>query len=208
MTEPDGSEKIDWQQAQQPFRPELRATDYSSEERPGSAKSDIREFESRMMHASRAIVTPVIVLACVLVYAATVARGVNWIIPNGSELLGWGANYGPYVILDHQYWRLFTSMFLHFGLFHLLMNMYCLVTAGPLMERIFGHVGFAAIYVLSGLGGSILSVCLQPMSSGAGASGAIFGVYGAVLGFLAVRHRDVPLSLLKPMRRGNHLRRL
>ncbi len=165
-------------------------------------QSEVRQFESRMMHASRAIVTPVLVLACVLVYAAMVARGVNWMKPDGLELLDWGADFGPNVIIDHQYWRLFTSMFLHFGLFHLAMNMFCLATAGPLVERLFGHFGFAALYVLSGLGGSILSVGLQPMGICAGASGAIFGIFGALLGFLALRHRDVPLSILKPLRAG------
>ena len=93
-------------------------------------------------------------------------------------------------------------MFIHVGLWHLLMNLFCLTTAGPLVERLFGHVGFAVLYILSGLGGSILSVWWRPLSAGAGASGAIFGIFGGLLGFLAIRHRVVPFAILKPMRAG------
>ncbi len=167
-----------------------------------SLQSDIRQFEGRLMHASRAIVTPVIVLACTAVFLVMVASGVSWQSPQTAQLLAWGADSGKGVIIDHEYWRLFTSMFIHVGLWHLLMNMFCLATAGPLVERLFGHLGFLALYVLSGLGGSILSVWWQPMTAGAGASGAIFGVFGGLLGFLAIRHREVPFAILKPMRGG------
>ena len=122
--------------------------------------------------------------------------------PDGAMMVDWGANFGPYVVLEHQPWRLFTCMFLHFGLIHLALNMYCLATAGPLVERFFGHLGFAGLYLLSGLGGSIASLCFLSTSVSAGASGAIFGVFGGLLGFLAIRHRDVPPAMLKPMRGG------
>ena len=167
-----------------------------------SLQSDIRQFESRMMHASRAIVTPVIVLACAAVFLAMLAGGVSWNDPKLEQLLRWGADSGKEVIIDHQYWRLLTSMFIHIGLWHLLMNMFCLATAGPLVERLFGHLGFAALYFLSGLGGSIASVWWQPALAGAGASGAIFGIFGGLLGFLAIRHREVPFAILKPIRAG------
>jgi rhomboid protease GluP len=104
------------------------------------------------------------------------------------------------VIIDHQFWRLFTSMFVHIGFWHILMNMLCLATAGPLVERLFGHFGLAALFVLSGVGGSILGVWLQPIVVAAGASGAIFGILGGLLGFLAIRYAEVPLSVLRPMR--------
>jgi rhomboid protease GluP len=122
--------------------------------------------------------------------------------PTGPEILRWGANFGPSVVFDGLAWRLFTCMFLHFGLIHLALNMYCLGTAGPLIERFFGHATFAALYVLSGLGGSIASIWVHPTYIGAGASGAIFGIFGGLLGYLAVRHREVPAALLKPMRTG------
>jgi len=165
-------------------------------------QAEIRAFQSRTHMVSRAVVTPVLVLSCVAIYAAMVATGVSAFNPAPPMVLAWGASFGPSVVYDHQAWRLFTCMFLHFGLVHLLMNMYCLATAGPLVERFFGHLGFAALYVLSGLGGSIASLWVHPTYIGAGASGAIFGIFGGLLGYLAVRHREVPLALLKPMRNG------
>ena len=117
-------------------------------------------------------------------------------------MLEWGASFGPSVVFDGQVWRLLTSMFLHFGLIHLAMNLWCLLTTGPVVERFFGHLGFAAIYVLSGLGGAAASLFVHPTFICAGASGAIFGVFGGLLGFLAIRHRDVPPAILQPMRSG------
>jgi rhomboid protease GluP len=165
-------------------------------------QAEVRQFESRMMRVSRAIVIPVVVLACAVVYVAMIVNGASPFTPNSEQLLLWGANYGPAVIIDHQFWRLFTSMFVHIGFWHVLVNMIILATSGRLVERLFGHFGFAALYVLSGLGGSIVSVWSQPMVVGAGASGAIFGIFGALLGFLAIRRRDLPLSVLKAMLAG------
>ena len=174
----------------------------AADERARALRAQVQTFERRTFVATRARVTPAILLACVAVFAAMVARGASVMKPGGEMMLEWGADFGPAVIFDHEGWRLFTSMFLHFGLIHLLANMFCLATAGPLVERFFGHVGFAALYLLSGLGGSIASLCIHPMAISAGASGAIFGVFGALLGFLAIRHREVPTAMLKPMRGG------
>jgi len=165
-------------------------------------QAEIRTFESRTTVASRPLVTPVIALACVVVFIAMVARGVSAFTPTGPELVAWGANFGPSVVFDHQVWRLFTAMFLHIGLVHIFVNMLCLVTAGPVVERFFGHSSFAALYVIAGIGGSIASLWAHPVQIGAGASGAIFGIFGGLLGFLAIRYRDVPPAVLKPMRVG------
>jgi rhomboid protease GluP len=167
--------------------------------------AELRGFQGRFL-ASRPLVTPAIVGICVVVYALTVAATVGrypgHFEPDNRIMFEWGADFGPSIIFDGQAWRLFTCMFLHFGLMHLALNMYCLATAGPIVERLFGHLGFAGLYVLSGLGGSIASLCIHPTVLGAGASGAIFGVFGALLGFLAVRHLEVPAAKLKPMLTG------
>jgi membrane associated rhomboid family serine protease len=165
-------------------------------------QAEIRRYVSRTQIASRAAVTQMIVLACFGVFAAMVARGVSAISPSVADLIAWGGDSGPQVAVEHQYWRLVTAVFLHIGVFHLLMNMLCLITTGPVVERLFGHLGFAALYLLSGLGGAIASVWAHPTVVSAGASGAIFGVIGGLLGFLALRHRDVPPAVLKPMRVG------
>ena len=93
-------------------------------------------------------------------------------------------------------------MFLHFGWMHLAFNMYCLAKAGAVVERLLGHIGFAGLYLLSGVGGSIASLSVHPTVVAAGASGAIFGVFGALLGFLALRHAEVPADRIRPMAGG------
>lgn len=79
-----------------------------------------------------------------------------------------------------EYYRLLTAAFLHAGIFHLAMNMFALATLGPVLESALGRVRFLALYLLSALGGSVLSFVLSsPGQLGVGASGAIFGLFGA-----------------------------
>lgn len=87
-----------------------------------------------------------------------------------------------------QVWRLFTAMFIHIGVLHLLFNLYALNALGPLVEGYFGHVRYAAIYLLGGLFGSLASYAFSPVAS-AGASGAIFGLAGAVTVYF-LRYRE------------------
>ena len=107
-------------------------------------------------------------------------------------MLDHGAAYTP-LILQGEYWRLFTSMFLHFGATHLAMNMICLITIGDMLERMAGHWKYLLIYLGSGLAGNLLSVAVEEFSGdyalSAGASGAIFGVIGAVF-VVILKNRD------------------
>ena len=104
-------------------------------------------------------------------------------------MLAHGACYGPYV-RQGEYYRLFTSMFLHFGITHLAYNMICLLGMGDILERMTGSFRFALIYLLGGLAGNVVSVLWELYSGkaavSAGASGAVFAVIGAMI-FLAVR---------------------
>lgn len=129
-------------------------------------------------------VTVVLIALNLAVFAAMLAGGAGlWHSQNGVQL-AWGANFGP-ATKDGQWWRLGSAMFLHFGLLHLGMNMASLFDGGRLVERMFGPLRFAAIYVLSGLTGNLLSLIAQgDRAVSGGASGAIFGVYGALLAFL------------------------
>ena len=92
------------------------------------------------------------------------------------------ANYGP-LVTEGQYYRLFTSMFIHANLFHILFNMYALYLLGSQAEGIFGKGKFLVIYILSGISGSLLSILLNQGAVSVGASGAIFGILGALLYF-------------------------
>ena len=93
-------------------------------------------------------------------------------------------------ILAGQLWRLVTPVFLHAGIPHLFVNMYSLFALGPAVERFFGSPRFLAVYLLSGVGGVIFSLAFNPEAASVGASGAIFGLLGALAMFLYL-HRPV-----------------
>lgn len=97
------------------------------------------------------------------------------------QLVYFGAKVNE-LIAAGQYWRLFTAMFLHVGVMHLLFNSYALYIYGPIAEKLYGKIRFAVIYVLSGMMGSLFSYLFSP-NPAAGASGAIFGLMGSLLYF-------------------------
>lgn len=93
----------------------------------------------------------------------------------GGELMLW-----PPAVAAGQVYRLVTSAFLHYGLVHLLLNMWALYVVGPALEALLGRWRFSALYLLSALGGSVAVYLLAPLNTlTAGASGAIFGLFGA-----------------------------
>jgi membrane associated rhomboid family serine protease len=98
----------------------------------------------------------------------------------GIDLRSLGVNSGP-LTLSGEYWRLFTAGFLHANLLHIGLNMWCLWYVGPLSERLFGKWQTFAIYMVTGVGGALLSIASNHQRSELGASGAIFGLVGAVL---------------------------
>lgn len=100
---------------------------------------------------------------------------------NTSTLIKFGAKFNP-LIIEGEWWRLITPVFLHIGFLHLIMNSLALYYMGPLVERIFGNSRFILIYLFAGFAGALASFALSPNIS-AGASGAIFGCFGALLYF-------------------------
>jgi rhomboid protease GluP len=134
--------------------------------------------------APRVPVTQLLIVANLLVFLASLAGGAGfWHSSNGVQL-AWGANFGP-ATQDGQWWRLASALFLHFGAVHLTLNMWALWDSGQLVERMFGPLRFALIYFVSGLAGNLLSLVAHGgQAVSGGASGAIFGVYGALLTFL------------------------
>lgn len=148
-----------------------------------------------LMH-SRLAFTPVtvtLVVANGLIFAAMLMNGAGlWHAPNHVQL-AWGAGFGP-ATKDGEWWRLGTAMFLHFGIVHLAMNLWALWDGGRLVERLYGSGRFIAVFLGSGLTGNLLSLMVQgDRAVSGGASGAIFGVYGALLIWLwRARHRVHP----------------
>ena len=125
-------------------------------------------------------ITYIIIGICVFLFI------MMYIFGNGSEststLIKFGANY-DLLTKSGEYYRLFTCMFLHIGIWHLLCNMYSLYIIGKEIENLYGKSKYLVIYVLSGLCGSILSIAFSHNTISAGASGAIFGLLGALLYF-------------------------
>ncbi len=98
----------------------------------------------------------------------------------GQTAVSFGANFGPYT-LSGEWWRLVTYMFLHGGILHIAFNMWCLWDLGALAESLYGRWTFAAIYFMTGIGGGLGSIIWNPRTFTVGASGAIFGLAGALI---------------------------
>ncbi len=141
-------------------------------------------------------VTVGIIAVNVAVYLAMCFAGASPLRPTPEQILKFGANYGP-LSLSTQPWRILTCTFVHIGLLHIGFNMWCLWNLGALAERIFGRWTFLLLYLLSGIGGGILSLYWHPIVPGAGASGAIFGVAGALIAALYLGKLPIPPLALK-----------
>ena len=132
----------------------------------------------------------------VFIFIAMVVKGASVTQPTADQLLRWGANFGP-LTLTGQWWRLLTAMFVHIGLVHLALNMWCLWQLGLLAEHLYGPKTFLALYVISGLAASIVSLARNPLVVTAGASGAIFGLAGALIATLYLGTLAAPRGALR-----------
>ncbi len=134
------------------------------------------------------LVINLLVFAVMLVFGAGL-----WHTSNGLQL-AWGANFGP-ATQDGQWWRLFTAMFIHFGIVHLGLNLWALWDVGRLVERLYGRLNFTVLYLTSGVLGNVLSLVVQGNRAvSGGASGAVFSLYGALLVFLWRERKQVERS--------------
>lgn len=131
-------------------------------------------------------VTPLLLLSNMLIFAFMIAMGVDFFEPTGKEIYEWGANFGP-AISGGEWWRLLSAVFIHIGIIHLLSNMMALGFIGFVLEPILGKGKFLAAYLISGIAGSLFSIFNHPETISAGASGAIFGMYGVLLAVLTTK---------------------
>jgi rhomboid protease GluP len=167
-----------------------------------TAENPLVQFRQQLWkNTPRVYVTKAMVAVNAVVFILMVISGAGLFSPDIMTLISWGANHGP-ATLDGQWWRLLTSMFIHAGLLHVAINMWVLWDIGHLLERLTGNVGYLILYVLSGLFGSLASVYWNPHVTSVGASGAVFGVFGGLMGFLLLRSDSVPKGFLANMRRS------
>jgi membrane associated rhomboid family serine protease/cytochrome c-type biogenesis protein CcmH/NrfG len=141
-------------------------------------------------------VTRAIIGLNALVYLAMGLSGVSWTEPSVVNAIRWGADFGP-LTFSGEWWRQFTSIFVHFGIIHILLNMWCLWNLGSALEPLMGPVGFSLTYLFSGLAASAASLAWNPWRASAGASGAIFGLAGAFVTFLLLKKLPIEKSLVQ-----------
>jgi len=152
-----------------------------------------------------------------LVFLAMLTQHVSAISPTPLQLLNWGADNAGFVLIGGEWWRIVTAMFVHVGILHLATNMWCLWNLGLLAEPLMGSAGVLAVYVLTGAAGNLLSTLVNWVGSapdwaryhdvgvfsvGAGASGAVFGIAGALIVLLKSPRLPVPPLELKKLRRS------
>jgi rhomboid protease GluP len=134
--------------------------------------------EQSVFNYGKPFFTYIFIAIQILVFLVLEAAGGS---TDTSTLIKFGAKFNP-LILDGEWWRFFTPIFIHIGLLHLFMNTLALYYLGTMVERLYGNFRFLFIYIVAGFGGVLASFIYSPNLS-AGASGAIFGCFGALLYF-------------------------
>ena len=152
-------------------------------ESPISAKEKLTGVLAIFKPVQGYFITPILIDLNILIFIVMIISGANILLPDNEILISWGANFRP-ATLDGQWWRLITNCFLHIGILHLLLNMYALLYIGILLEPHLGKARFLSAYLLTGIIASSVSLYWHSMTISAGASGAIFGMYGVFLALL------------------------
>jgi membrane associated rhomboid family serine protease len=137
------------------------------------------------------VATQALIAINVAVFIAEAAAGGPLGTGTGGQVLQKGALYGPAIAQQHEYWRILTSGFLHEGLAHIFINMISLYFVGQVLEPAIGKLNFTAVYFASLLAGSFGALLFSPHALTVGASGAIFGVFGALI--VVARDRGIPI---------------
>jgi membrane associated rhomboid family serine protease len=141
---------------------------------------------------SAPVVTQALIAINVLVFVAETATGASL---GGGGAVGQvydkGALFGPLIVHQHEYWRIVSSGFLHDGLLHIAFNMFFLYIMGSILEPAIGSINFAAVYFASLIAGSFGALLFQPDVPTVGASGAAFGVLGALI--VVAYYRHIPI---------------
>ncbi len=137
------------------------------------------------------VVTQALIALNVAVFIAETATGASLGGGAAGSVYDHGALVGPLIVHQHEYWRIVTSGFLHDGFLHIAFNMFFLYIMGGQLEPVIGHVNFAAVYFASLIAGSFGALLFQPTIPTVGASGACFGVLGALI--VIAYYRRIPI---------------
>lgn len=148
--------------------------------------------------SNKALVVKAILLANVVMFVLMViaSGGKELTNPTADFLINWGANAGAYT-LDGDYWRILSAAFLHGSFLHIAMNMAVLWDVGPLVERIYGSKRFLILYLFAAVTASLNTLFWNPGGVSVGASGAVFGAFGALLAFYQSHRKTIPAHVIK-----------
>ncbi len=160
------------------------------------AQSSLPARQRRSIPLKTVPVTTTVIAINALVFLAMAFTGSSPSEPNIPDLIKWGANDGLATLLA-QPWRMLASNYVHIGILHIALNMWCLWNLGILAEQIFDRWTYFLVYTFCGITGSLVSIVLHPIRVGAGASGAIFGMAGALISALYLGHLPIHPSALK-----------
>lgn len=160
---------------------------------------------AKVFSPKKIIFTKLIILACIVMYIILGINNGNFLVFNATSLAIFGGN-NLMLVQNGEVWRLLTSAFLHAGLIHLVVNMYSLAIIGTQVETFIGKWKFLFIYLISAISGNLLSLVFsQANVVSVGASGALFGLMGALLYFgyhyrlylsEAIRNQIIPIILI------------
>jgi rhomboid protease GluP len=155
------------------------------------------EYQEQLLrHPPKSTATLALLVANVLLFVAAALGGAGWFIPNAAIEIAAGSNLGS-LTTHGEWWRLVTALFVHFGIIHLLFNMWALAAFGALSERLLGITSFVFVYFVSGIAANLASITLRPSIDTAGASGAIFGILGALLAVYWRNKRTLPFTVVR-----------
>jgi len=124
-------------------------------------------------------------------FAFELVQGASLSGPTPQDMIALGGDFAP--LTRDEPWRLVTAMFLHYGAIHIGMNMVCLYQI-RIVERVLGRAEFLALYFAAGLVGGLASLAAHPRAVSAGASGAVFGMFGAFAAVMIVRRKQIDPS--------------
>lgn len=165
-----------------------------------SSTSEAQPGESAPLPARFGRIPPLVVTIIVLNVAMFLLLLVTGVLNSTGGLVLFGALYRP-LVADGEYWRLLTSEFLHGGILHIVFNMYCLWALGRLLEPLYGTARFGLVYLVSAIAASLLSLAAHEVVA-VGASGAIFGIAGAMAVAGWRYDYEIPTSLTKAFGTG------
>ena len=163
-------------------------------------KSKFSDFFSLFVPTEGFFITPIIVDICLFIFLLMAITGVHIFEPDSESLIAWGANFKS-LTLDGQYWRLLSNVFIHIGIIHVIVNMYALIYIGLLLEPFIGRKNFIISYLVTGLAASVTSLWWHDIVISAGASGAIFGLYGVYIALITTNllEKEIKKKILSSM---------